>query len=115
MLSCGRLLQYWRCHPGTASTAEAASTAGADGRAGGGRRGDKKDTKGTAYVVYEDIFDAKQAQEHLSGFNLSNRYLIVLFHNRSKSKKVSAEAELQRLRELQRKHGVDGKAPTGGR
>tara|TARA_B100001121_G_C18562570_1_gene561066 strand:+ start:130 stop:330 length:201 start_codon:yes stop_codon:yes gene_type:complete len=66
-------------------------------------------------VVYEDIFDAKQAQEHLSGFNLSNRYLIVLFHNRSKSKKVSAEAELQRLRELQRKHGVDGKAPTGGR
>lgn len=78
--------------------------------------GDKKDTKGTAYVVYEDIFDAKQAQEHLSGFNVSNRYLIVLFYSPSRlNKKVSAEAELQRLRELQRKHGVDGKAPSGNR
>lgn len=64
-------------------------------------------------MVYEDIYDARQAQEHLSGFNVSNRYLIVLFYNPKKlNKKVSGEAEVQRLRELQRRHGVDGKAPA---
>lgn len=63
-------------------------------------------------MVYEDIYDARQAQEHLSGFNVSNRYLIVLFYNPKKMhKKVSGEAEAQRLRELQRRHGVDGKVP----
>ena len=34
-------------------------------------------TKGTAFVVYEDILDAKQACEHLSGFNVGGRYLVV--------------------------------------
>eukprot|EP00526_Cylindrotheca_closterium_P028129 CAMPEP_0113653280 /NCGR_PEP_ID=MMETSP0017_2-20120614/28491_1 /TAXON_ID=2856 /ORGANISM="Cylindrotheca closterium" /LENGTH=86 /DNA_ID=CAMNT_0000566255 /DNA_START=23 /DNA_END=280 /DNA_ORIENTATION=+ /assembly_acc=CAM_ASM_000147 len=35
------------------------------------RLGDKhKDTKGTAFVVYEDIYDAKAAVDHLSGFNV---------------------------------------------
>ena len=63
-------------------------------------------------MVYEDIYDARQAQEHLSGFNVSNRYLICLFYNPKKMhKKVSGEAEAERLRELQRRHGVDGKAP----
>jgi len=28
--------------------------------------------------VYEDIFDAKNACDHLSGFNVQNRYLVVL-------------------------------------
>lgn len=40
------------------------------------RLGNSKDTRGTAYVVYEDIFDAKNAVEHLSGFNVQNRYII---------------------------------------
>lgn len=44
-------------------------------------RGTTKDTRGTAFVVYEDIYDAKTACEHLSGFNVHNRYLIVLYHN----------------------------------
>merc|ERR1711918_31789 len=44
------------------------------------RMGNTKDTKGTAFVVYEDIFDAKAAHLHLSGFNIQNRYLIVLFY-----------------------------------
>jgi len=40
-------------------------------------------------VVYEDIYDAKTAVEHLSGFNVANRYLIVLYYNHNKhSKKV---------------------------
>lgn len=43
-----------------------------------GCRGSAKDTRGTAYIVYEDIYDAKTAVDHLSGFNVANRYLIVL-------------------------------------
>ena len=43
------------------------------------RVGTSKETKGTAFVVYDDIFDAKNACEHLSGFNLLGRYLIVLY------------------------------------
>ena len=31
-------------------------------------------------MVYEDIYDAKAAADHLSGFNVANRYLIVLFY-----------------------------------
>ena len=42
-------------------------------------------------MVYEDIYDAKTAVDHLSGFNVANRYLIVLYYNTSKhSKKVGA-------------------------
>lgn len=43
-------------------------------------RGNTAETRGTAFVVYEDIFDAKNACEHLSGFNVSNRYLVVLYY-----------------------------------
>lgn len=34
------------------------------------RVGNSKETRGTAYVVYEDIFDAKTAVDHLAGFNV---------------------------------------------
>ena len=43
----------------------------------GARRGPA--TRGTAFVVYEDIYDAKNAVDHLSGFNVCGRYLIVLY------------------------------------
>ena len=33
-------------------------------------------TKGTAFVVYEDVMDAKQACDKLNGFNFQNRYLV---------------------------------------
>ncbi len=45
------------------------------------RVGSEKDTKGSAYVVYEDIFDAKAAVENLSGFNVMGRYLVVGYHH----------------------------------
>uniref|UniRef100_A0A8C0TZ70 Splicing factor 3B subunit 6 n=1 Tax=Cyanistes caeruleus TaxID=156563 RepID=A0A8C0TZ70_CYACU len=45
------------------------------------RVGNTPETRGTAYVVYEDIFDAKNACDHLSGFNVCNRYLVVLYYN----------------------------------
>lgn len=51
------------------------------------RRGNAKETRGTAFVVYEDIFDAKTAVEHLSGFNVANRYLIVLYYQQAKLSK----------------------------
>lgn len=58
-------------------------------------RGSTKETRGTAYVVYEDIYDAKTAVEHLSGFNVANRYLIVLYYNHNKhSKKVGRGSSL---------------------
>jgi pre-mRNA branch site protein p14 len=43
------------------------------------RLGDATDhtTRGTAYVVYEDIFDAKNACEHLNGFQVAGRYIVV--------------------------------------
>ena len=47
-------------------------------------RGGGKDTRGTAFVVYEDIYDAKNAVDHLSGFNVANRYLIVLYYQQAK-------------------------------
>ena len=47
-------------------------------------RGNTPDTKGTAFVVYEDIFDAKNACDHLSGFNVCNRYLVVLYYQSNK-------------------------------
>ena len=43
------------------------------------RRGETKETRGTAFVVYEDIYDAKDAVDHLSGFNVGGRYLVVLY------------------------------------
>ena len=43
-------------------------------------RGNTQETKGTAFVVFEDIFDAKNACDHLSGFNVCNRYLVVLYY-----------------------------------
>ncbi|KAL1533049.1 splicing factor 3B subunit 6-like protein [Salvia divinorum] len=38
--------------------------------------GTKEDTRGTAFLVYVDIYDAKTAIDHLFGFNVANRYLI---------------------------------------
>ena len=48
------------------------------------RLGNTPETRGTAFVAYEDIFDAKNACEHLSGFNVCNRYLVVLYHQPEK-------------------------------
>ena len=75
------------------------------------RLGDKRDTRGTAYVVYEDIYDAKNAVDHLSGFNVANRYLIVLYyqpHKMNKKTTLSKKAEeIERLKNLAKeKYGV---------
>ncbi|KAJ7539004.1 hypothetical protein O6H91_11G072400 [Diphasiastrum complanatum] len=74
------------------------------------RIGTSRETKGTAYVVYEDIYDAKNAVDHLSGFNVANRYLIVLYYQPSKmSKKADQRKKEEELAKLQEKYGVSTK------
>uniref|UniRef100_A0A7S0RMV2 RRM domain-containing protein n=1 Tax=Pyramimonas obovata TaxID=1411642 RepID=A0A7S0RMV2_9CHLO len=74
------------------------------------RLGNTKDTRGTAFVVYEDIYDAKTAVDHLSGFNVANRYLIVLYYQQAKlNKKIDQRKKEEDLRKVQEKYGVDGK------
>lgn len=73
------------------------------------RIGDKsKDTRGTAFVVYEDIYDAKAAVDHLSGFQVGGRYLVVLYYQPQKFEKRAQlqekEQELQELRNRVQKH-----------
>ena len=65
-------------------------------------------TKGTAYVVYECIYDAKTALEKLSGFNVANRYLIVLYYNVSKHAAKNYEKETMELVKMQRQNRVNG-------
>eukprot|EP01053_Blabericola_migrator_P006186 Blabericola_migrator_1__6185@NODE_311_length_10068_cov_114_952505_g254_i0_p7_GENE_NODE_311_length_10068_cov_114_952505_g254_i0NODE_311_length_10068_cov_114_952505_g254_i0_p7_ORF_typecomplete_len149_score16_19RRM_1/PF00076_22/1_3e15RRM_5/PF13893_6/4_8e13RRM_8/PF11835_8/7_1e07RRM_8/PF11835_8/1_9e03RRM_7/PF16367_5/3_7e06DUF4523/PF15023_6/0_009RRM_occluded/PF16842_5/0_022Limkainb1/PF11608_8/2_9e03Limkainb1/PF11608_8/1_9Limkainb1/PF11608_8/2_8e02_NODE_311_length_10068_cov_114_952505_g254_i013431789 len=45
------------------------------------RKGVAPNTKGTAFVVYDDVYDAKNAVDHLSGFNVAGRYLVVLYYD----------------------------------
>ncbi len=46
------------------------------------------------HAAAQDIYDAKTAVEHLKGFNVANRYLILLYYNpaRMNKKKVSAQS-----------------------
>ncbi|KAJ1650998.1 Splicing factor 3B subunit 6 [Dispira simplex] len=67
------------------------------------RTGNAPDTKGTAFVVYEDIFDAKTACDHLQGFNLLGRYLIVLYYQPKKVyRKMEIAKKSEEIRELKR-------------
>ena len=45
------------------------------------RKGMTNRTRGTAFVVYEDIFDAKKAVDKLSGINVSGKYLLCLYYH----------------------------------
>lgn len=71
------------------------------------RVGNTPETRGTAFVVYEDIFDAKNACDHLSGFNVCNRYLVVLYYQSNKAfKKVDAEKKEAELLAMKAKYGL---------
>lgn len=67
------------------------------------RRGSIPETKGTAFVVYDDIYDAKNAVDHLSGFNVAGRYLVVLYYNPAKQQK---KLEAQKTSRSQRGVGI---------
>ncbi|KAM1340013.1 hypothetical protein ACFX2H_038468 [Malus domestica] len=69
-----------------------------------------KDTRGTAFVVYEDIYDAKTAVDHLSGFNFANRYLIVLYYQQANmGKKSDMKKNEEEIARMQEKYGVSTK------
>lgn len=48
------------------------------------RLGDQPTTKGSGYVVYEDIYDARNALERLQGFKVLDRFLIVQYFRQRK-------------------------------
>jgi len=71
------------------------------------RVGVNPETKGTAFVVFEDIYDAKNAVDHLSGFNVAGRYLVVLYYQQAKvTKKVDNEKKKEELQRMKEKYGV---------
>ena len=71
------------------------------------RLGTAADTRGTAFVVYEDIYDAKAASDHLNGFNVCGRYLIVLYYQTSRAqKRVDVQRQRAELEEIKKKYGV---------
>lgn len=64
-------------------------------------------------MVYEDIMDAKNAVEHLTGYNVAGRYLTVLYYQPHKlSKKMDLEKKRAELEALKARHGVDGSTPA---
>ncbi|CAG9805495.1 unnamed protein product [Chironomus riparius] len=72
------------------------------------RVGNTPETKGTAFVVYEDIWDAKNACDHLSGFNVCNRYLIVLYYQASKAfKQQDLNAKAEELEKMKSKYNIN--------
>ena len=73
--------------------------------------GNTGETRGRAFVVYEDIYDAKNAVEHLNGFNVLGRYIVVLYYQ-PKPKEVDAKQDInarkEKLEILKKQHGVKG-------
>ncbi|KAJ1763744.1 Splicing factor 3B subunit 6 [Coemansia sp. RSA 2523] len=62
------------------------------------RIGNTQKTRGSAFVVYEDIYDAKEACEHLQGFNVTGRYLVLLYYQTNyRSKKTDLGKEEERV------------------
>ncbi|XP_056680865.1 splicing factor 3B subunit 6 isoform X2 [Monodelphis domestica] len=75
-------------------------------------KGNTPETRGTAYVVYEDIFDAKNACDHLSGFNVCNRYLVVLYYNANRAfQKMDTKKKEEQLKLLKEKYGINTDPP----
>ncbi|KAJ1729804.1 Splicing factor 3B subunit 6 [Coemansia biformis] len=69
------------------------------------RMGTEQKTQGTAFVVYEDIFDAKEACDHLQGFNVMGRYLVVLYYQSNhRAKRVDLSKEEERVAQLRRRY-----------
>lgn len=71
------------------------------------RLGSTKETRGIAFVVYEDIYDAKNACDHLNGFSVQGRYLIVIYYQPSKQiKRIDLEKKRTELDALKAKYNI---------
>ncbi|KAF3401722.1 Splicing factor 3B subunit 6 [Penicillium rolfsii] len=89
------------------------------------RQGIANNSKGTAFVVYEDVHDAKQACDKLNGFNFQSRYLVaairtldesfsdtlnlVLYHQPEKMvrSKEGIQERQENLERLKQQHGIE--------
>lgn len=72
------------------------------------RKGTDTDTRGSAFVVYDDIYDAKDAVESLNGFKISDRYITVFYHEQSRlQSKIEVSSRQQYIERLKKKHGLD--------
>lgn len=59
-------------------------------------------------MVYEDIFDAKNACDHLSGFNVCNRYLVVLYYQSTKAfKRLDVDKKQEELDKMKTKYNIN--------
>lgn len=59
------------------------------------------------FQVYEDIWDAKNACDHLSGFNVCNRYLVVLYYQATKAfKQQDLSAKQEELEKMKAKYNI---------
>jgi pre-mRNA branch site protein p14 len=57
--------------------------------------------------VYEDIYDAKTAVDHLSGFNVCGRYLIVLYYQQTKMQKtMDNNTKRKEIDDMKAKFGI---------
>ncbi|PSN44445.1 Splicing factor 3B subunit 6-like protein [Blattella germanica] len=66
------------------------------------------ETKGTAFIVYEHIFDAKNVCDHLTGFNDCNRYLVVLYYQSNKAfKRIDIDKKKYEIDEIKTKYGIN--------
>lgn len=92
------------------------NTSGADlyevfGRYGAIRQvriGDAPQTRGTAYVVFEEIGDARNALNNLNGFSLHERYIVVLYHVQARALgKGSLAQREEELARAKQQHGID--------
>lgn len=74
------------------------------------RIGNDAKTRGTAFVVYEDVMDAKNALDHLNGFHLQERYIVVLYHMPARQDAAAVKSEIARreeeLAKLKQKHNI---------
>jgi pre-mRNA branch site protein p14 len=72
------------------------------------RVGNTPETRRTAFVLCEDIFDAKNACEHLSGFNVCNRYLAVLYYQSNKAfKTTDIDKKKEEIDKMKTKYGIN--------
>merc|ERR1711865_424502 len=71
------------------------------------RRGNGPETRGTSFVVYDDIYDSKNAMDHLSGFNVAGRYLVLLYYNPAKmNQKMDAGRKREEIDKLKKRYNV---------
>lgn len=72
--------------------------------------GNKPETRGKAFVVFEDIYDAKAALEKLNGYAIGGRYIVVLYFQPGKGQFANQDAQKKKAEvdALKQRFGVPG-------